>query len=428
MKEKYITRIADEMLDFSLKTAGAVQVKGPKWCGKTSTAKRHARSELYMTDSEKREQNVRLAMSSPKNVLEGDTPRLIDEWQLVPTLWDAVRFEVDRRAEMGQFILTGSATPVNSKMIFHSGIGRITPLLMRPMTLFESGESSGTVSLKELFNQRLDISGESGIDLKELAFITCRGGWPRAVQLNSREIALAQAENYYQGLVQSDISKADNTHRNPEFASRIMRSYARFQGEQVSLEAIRKDVSASDSSPMSIDTVRSYVNALRQIFIVEDIPAWNPNLRSKAAIASSNTRYYVDPSIATAALGVSPTGLIDDLNTFGFIFETLCMRDLRVYAESIKGSVSHYRDSNGLECDAVVHLRDGRYGLIQMKLGADDAEIQDGIKKLKTLYDRLDFQKMPEPSFMMVLTGNGAYAYRDKESGVLIAPIGCIKP
>lgn len=377
-----------------------------------------------MDDPEKKEQNIAMSEINPKLLLNGTTPKLIDEWQLAPKLWDAIRFEVDHRGEFGQFILTGSAVPTNTKEITHSGTGRFTWLSMRTMSLFESGDSTGEVSLDDLFNKKEDIEGISNLSIERLAFLICRGGWPKAIDLRD-EIALDQAFDYYDAVVHSDINRADNVQKNPERVKRLMRSYARNQGCQVSNNKFAQDVSANDEIKISEETVASYINALRKIFVVEDMPAWNPNLRSKTAIRSSDTRYYIDPSIATAALGIGPNDLINDLKTFGFMFETLAVRDLRVYAEALGGMVYHYRDKDGQECDAVIHLRNGKYGLIEIKLGGD-IFIEEGIKSLKSMESKIDVDKMNAPSFLMVLTGVGDYAYCRKD-GIYIVPIGCLK-
>ena len=423
MKE-YRKRIADDILARKLEGKGAVLIEGPKWCGKTTTAEQIAASVLYMDDPEKKEQNISMSELNPKRLLKGETPRLIDEWQLAPKLWDAIRFEVDHRSELGQFLLTGSAVPADTKEITHSGTGRFTWLTMRPMSLYESGDSTGDVSLKELFEGNDEVDGEADIDIERLAFLACRGGWPQSIDMRE-EIALDQAHDYYDAVVRSDINRADNVQKNTEKVRRLMRSYARNQGSQVPNTVLALDVSANDDDSISDDTVASYLNALRKIFVVEDMPAWNPNLRSKTAIRSSDTRYYVDPSIAAAALGVGPNDLINDLNTFGFIFETLCIRDLRVFADALNGHVYHYRDKDGQECDAVVHLRNGQYGLIEIKLGGDKL-IEEGAESLKAMESKIDTGKMKSPAFLMVLTGVGDYAYRRKD-GVCVVPIGCLK-
>lgn len=422
--KKYRKRIADDILARKLEGKGAVLIEGPKWCGKTTTAEQIAASVLYMDDPEKKEQNISMSELSPKRLLKGETPRLIDEWQLAPKLWDAIRFEVDHRGELGQFILTGSAVPADTKDVTHSGTGRFTWLTMRPMSLYESGDSTGEVSLKDLFDGQKEVDGEADITIERLAFLTCRGGWPQAIDMRE-DIALDQARDYYDAVVRSDINKTDNVQKNSEKVRRLMRSYARNQGGQVPNTVLAQDVSANDENSIGENTVASYLNALRRIFVIEDMPAWNPNLRSKTAIRSSDTRYYVDPSIAAAALGIGPSDLINDLQTFGFIFKTLCIRDLRVFADALDGQVYHYRDKDGLECDAVVHLRNGQYGLIEIKLGGDKL-IEEGAGSLKAMESKIDTDKMKTPSFLMVLTGLGDYAYRRKD-GVYVVPVGCLK-
>lgn len=423
MKE-YKNRIVDEILSKKLKGKGAVLIQGPKWCGKTTTAEQISNSILYMAKSDEKEQNKILADINPSLLLEGDVPRLIDEWQIAPKLWDAARYEIDHRNAEGQFIFTGSSVPANMDDVIHTGTGRFAWLLMRPMSLYESGESTGDVSLKDLFDGKEKIQGINNLDLDKVAFLICRGGWPRAIYMEE-EIALEQAFDYYKAVVETDISKVDNISKNPERVKKLMRAYARNMGTQASNETIRGDMIANDSQSLDTDTILSYVNALKKIFVVEESPAWNPNLRSKTAIRTSDTRYFIDPSIAVAALGIGPKDLINDLNTFGLLFETLCVRDLRVYAESLNGDLYHYRDSNELECDAVIHLRDGSYGLIEIKLGGDSL-INEGAENLKKLESRLDIGKMKNPSFLMVLTAIGKYAYR-REDGVYVVPIGCLK-
>ncbi len=421
---KYKARIADEILKKRLLGKGAVLIEGPKWCGKTTTAEQIAGSILYMADPEKEKQNLTMVEINPKRLLKGEIPRLIDEWQIAPKLWDAVRFEVDHRNEFGQFILTGSSVPTSYEHIHHTGTGRFSWLLMRPMSLYESLESTGEVSLKMLFEAPEQIEGENTLDLKQLAFLVCRGGWPRATDLDG-EIALEQAFDYYDAVVKSDISRADGVSRNPERVKRLMRSYARNQGAQVSNTLLCADIVVNEAETFDSDTVYSYINALKKIFVIEEMEAWNPNLRSKTAIRTSNTRYFVDPSIAAAALGLGPQDLIEDLNTFGLLFETMCVRDLRVFAEVLNGSVYHFRDKTGLECDAVIHLRNGVYGLIEIKLGGDRL-IEEGAGNLKKLRNKIDTTKMRAPAFLMVLIGVGDYAYR-RQDGVYVVPIGCLK-
>jgi uncharacterized protein len=421
---KYRKRIADAVLERKLAGKGAVLVVGPKWCGKTTTAEQHANSILYMDDPRSREQNLAMADMNPSLLLDGNTPRLLDEWQLAPKLWDAVRFEVDHRQAMGQFVLTGSAVPADMSQVSHSGIGRISRLLMRPMSLYESGESTGEVSLGALFEPDGGASGKAALDIQSLAFVACRGGWPEAIDLQD-DIALDQAIDYFDAVVESDICRVDGTTKDREKVRRFMRSYARSQGSQTPNTLIKADMEKGENAGVGVETVASYATALRNIFVVEDLPAWNPNLRSKTAIRTSDTRYFVDPSIAAAALGASPADLVADLKTFGFIFETLCMRDLRVYADSMGGDVYHYRDKEGRECDAVVHLPNGSYGLIEVKLGGDNA-INEGAASLLKLEGKLDTATMKSPSFKMVLTGVGDYAY-PRRDGVLVVPVGCLR-
>lgn len=421
---EYKPRIADIILQRKLAGKGAVLIEGPKWCGKTTTAEKAAQSTLYMADPENEKQNLMLADINPKLLLQGDAPRLIDEWQVAPKLWDAVRYEVDHRDEEGQFILTGSAVPPNNEEIKHTGTGRFSWLLMRPMSLFESGEADGSVSLTDLFSGKQDIMGINPLDIHRLAFLVCRGGWPRESFLKD-EIALDQAYDYYDAIVHADISRVDGVKRDAERVKRLMRSYARNQGAQISNEALKADMEQNDVSSLDANTVMSYINALKKIFVIEEMPAWNPNLRSKTSIRSADTRYFIDPSIAVAALGVGPNDLLDDLNTFGLLFETMCVRDLRVFADALHGCVYHYRDKTGLECDAVIHLRNGAYGLIEIKLGGD-AAIEHGAETLKKLRDKIDTDKMKAPAFLMVLTGTSQYAFQRKD-GVYVVPIGCLR-
>lgn len=422
--KNYKDRIVDSILSKKLAGKGAVLIEGAKWCGKTTTAEQIAKSVLYMDDPEKVEQNLALADLNPKRLLQGDTPRLLDEWQLAPKLWDAVRYETDHRDNLGQFILTGSAVPPSLDSVRHSGTGRFAWLRMRPMSLYESADSNGEVSIKDLFSSPLKISGESRLNIDKLAFLTCRGGWPRAISLPP-DIALEQAFDYFDAVINTDVSRVDGVSRDPERVKRLMRSYARHQGAQAATSVICDDLKTNDSATLEYDALSAYINALKKIFVIEDMPAWNPNLRSKTAIRTSDTRYFVDPSIATAALGLGPDDLIADLNTFGLLFETLCVRDLRIFADSLDGQVYHYRDKSGLECDAVIHLRNGSYGLIEIKLGGDRL-ISEGAETLLKLSDKIDTTKMKKPAFRMVLTGTGDYAYCRKD-GVLVVPIGCLK-
>ena len=422
---EYKKRIADALLADKLDAMGAVLIEGPKACGKTTTAEQQANSILYMDDPDNMRQNLQLAETNIKRLLQGDTPRLIDEWQIAPQIWDAVRFETDHRKEDGLFMLTGSAVPADASKINHSGAGRFAFLTMRPMTLWESEESSGDVSLIELFSHPYKIDGENSLKMEDVAFAICRGGWPKSLNKKTKKAALRQVTEYFEAITRSDISRVDGVERDEYRAKRILRSYARLQGAMAGIPTIVEDMKTNEPESMSDETVISYIKALKKIFVIEDMKAWNPNLRSKTAIRTSDTRYFVDPSLAIAALGLGPNDLLNDLETMGLFFETLCVRDLRVYAEANDGEVFHYRDKNGLECDAVVHLRNGDYGLIEIKLGGD-TRIEEGAANLNALGKKIDTTKMKNPSFKMVLTAVGQYAYMRKD-GVIVVPIGCLK-
>ncbi len=425
--EEYRSRIADKILEEQLEASGAVVIQGAKWCGKTTTAAHHARSVLYMDNPATIGQNIQLGKTNPQRLLEGETPRLIDEWELVPELWDAARYEIDHRtSHQGQFIFTGSAVPKEKERnkIWHSGTGRFAWLTMHPMSLWESNDSSGDVSLKELFNGAIP-DGMSSINLDRLAYLTCRGGWPETLKMK-QNASLKVANNYLDGVLNSDISRVDDIQRDADFMRRIVRSLSRHQGAQATITTICSDLTANSQTSMTDETVAEYIKILKKIFVEEDMPAWNPNLRSKAAIRTGETRYFADPSIATAALGLGPDDLINDMESFGFLFETMAVRDLRVYASALDGNVYHYRDSNKLECDAVIHLRNGQYGLIEIKIGGD-IWIDKGAKSLLSLANIIDTTRMKSPAFMMVLTGIGDYPYR-RDDGVFVVPIGCLKP
>ena len=423
MKE-YLHRIADKLLEERLEAKGAVLIEGPKWCGKTTTAKQKAKSFISMDRPDMTRQYQQMAELSPITLLEGETPRLIDEWQIAPNIWNAVRYEVDNRDEFGQFILTGSAVPNELDESMHTGTGRISRLLMRPMSLYESKDSNGEVSLKDLFEGQ-NISAIDETSLEEIAFFICRGGWPKAIGLNEKP-ALFQAIDYYDAVVSTDISRVDSVKRDKERAKRLLKSYARHVGTQSSLETIRQDMLANQSDTFDQGTLYSYLDALRKIFVIEDSPAWNPNLRSKTSIRTTDTRYFSDPSIATASLGIGPKDLLDDLNTMGFLFENLCIRDLRIYTDYLDGTVYHYRDRNGLECDAVIHLRNGAYGLVEIKLGGDKL-IEEGAETLKDLASKIDTNNMPNPSFLMVLCAKAPFAYK-REDSVYVIPITALRP
>ena len=424
MEKKYKPRIADQLLQRKLAGKGAVLIEGAKWCGKTTTAEQIAKSIIYMSETGMVDQNIKMASINPKLLLRGDNPRLIDEWQIAPQLWDSIRFESDHSSTLGLYILTGSSVPADMSKVVHSGTGRIGWLRMRPMSLWESQESSGEVSLADLFRAPGQIAGINQHDIDQIAFLTCRGGWPLAVDMD-KDIALDQAFDYVDAVEKRDISRVDGVERDPVRVHRLLRSLARNQGAQASYSTIKADLQANESDAISEDTIASYIKALKEIFVVEDSEAWNPNLRSKTAIRTSDTRYFTDPSIATAALGIGPEDLVNDLNTFGLLFETLCVRDLRAYAEALNGKVYHFRDKNGLKCDAVVHLRNGDYGLVEIKLGGDEL-IEEGATSLSTLASKINTSRMKEPSFMMVIVGVGKYAYR-REDGIYVVPICCLK-
>lgn len=422
----YKKRILDEILQEELAGAGAVLIEGAKWCGKTTTAEQAAKSVIYMDETGKMDENLSLARLKPDKILSGEYPRLIDEWQLAPMLWDSIRYNVDHADAPGCYILTGSSVPADDSEIRHSGVGRFSWLKMRPMTLWESQESSGEASLAKLFAGG-DITGARSAcpDLEQIAFLLCRGGWPFACGLQGR-VALRRAFAYLDATVKSDISRVDGVNRDEGRARRLMRSYARLQATQSAISVIKADIEANEGLPISVDTVSSYINALRRLFVIEDMPAWCPNLRCKTPIRTNDTRYFVDPSVATAALGLGPDDLMNDLKTYGLLFETMAARDLRVYMDALFGSVSHYLDASGLECDAVVHMRNGNYGLVEVKLGGKEL-IERGVTTLKKLASRIDRVKMSRPAFLMVLTATGDFAYR-RDDGVFVCPIGCLKP
>ena len=422
--KNYLPRITDKLLDERLKAKGAILIEGPKWCGKTTSAKEFAKSFIAMDEPDKTKQYKQMAELNPSALLEGETPRLVDEWQLAPNLWNAVRYEVDKRDDFGQFILTGSAVPAEFDASMHSGTGRISRLYMRTMSLYESKDSDGAISLSDLFDDK-EISCANHKTLDDIAFLICRGGWPISIKLEGKA-SLFQAIDYFDSVVKNDISRVDSVKRDVEKAKSLLRSYARHIGSQAPLETIRKDMLANQADTFDQVTLYSYIDALKKIFVIEDAPAWNPNIRSKTAIRSTDTRYFIDPSIATAALGIGPKDLIQDLNTMGFLFENLAVRDLRIYSELLDGSVYHYRDKSGLEGGAVIHLRNGSYGLVEIKLGGDKL-IEEGAQTLKTLSDLIDTNSMKKPSFMMVLCAQAPFAYKRNDS-VYVVPITSLRP
>ena len=423
-KEEYYPRIFDSVLQSYLKTTGAVLINGIKCCGKSTTAEQIAKSVVFMQDSKTKKQNIALAQSAPDIFLEGDTPRLIDEWQVIPFIWDQIRFEVDHRRKKGQFILTGSNTPLEENAYEHSGIGRIVPVVMRTMSLYESKDGNGTVSLSDLFEKPEEFQGATcSLGLRDYAYLLCRGGWPGAMGLD-KESALEQAFNFYKGLVKEDINKVFKRIKNPERIKRLLRSYARAVSTETPNAKIKADIITNDEDALDEDTVASYINALTKLFVIEELPAWNTNLRSRTAIRGSNTRHFTDPSIGCAALGIGPEDLIRDLETFGLFFESMCVRDLRVYAESLKGEVYHYRDARGREADAIIHLRNGKWAAVEVKLSSAES-IDEGARHLLNIAEDIDTDKEKAPSFLMILTAT-PYAYRRKD-GVFVVPLGCLK-
>jgi len=420
MEKKYLPRIIDQYLDSALEASGAVLIEGAKWCGKTSTAKQKAASVLLMQDPDYTLSYLKAADTKPSLLLKGETPRLIDEWQMAPVLWDAVRFAVDERNAAGLFILTGSAVPLED-VLKHTGTGRIVRILMRPMSLYESMESNGAVSLKDLFDGKTDIEGISSLTIENLAFALVRGGWPASIGAKE-SVALRRAYNYVDAVINQDVSRVDGIEKSPARVRALMRSYSRNIATMANMSTIRNDI-AGDEDTISEKTIASYINALRRIYVIEDVPAWNPAMRSKTAIRTSPKRHFVDPSIAAAVMRATPQSILEDFNTFGFLFESLCVRDLRIYSQALDGEVFHYRDKSNLEADIIVHLNDGRWGAIEVKLGSK--EIEEAAQNLLKLKEKIDLEKMKAPSFLMVLTGT-QLAYR-REDGVFNVPIGCLK-
>ncbi len=421
---EYLNRIIENKLKETLETCGAVLIKGPKWCGKSTTALKFAKSVIFMQDIDEKEQNIALARTSSEIFLAKEPPLLIDEWQVIPFIWDAVRFQVDQRKKFGQFILTGSSTPLSKNKkahIMHSGVGRITTIYMRPMSLFESLESTGSVSLSDLFSDIYPKGAISKLNLMDYSFLTCRGGWPLSVGL-PREKALKIAKNYFTQVIEKDLLEGTDIVRNKDKLKKTLAAYARNISSECSIQTLINDVKSDGDTVISDNTVASYLEIFKENFIIEDICAWNPNIRSKTAIRTSPTRHFICPSIATSALNIGPNDLINDLNTFGLMFEDLVVRDLKVYIDKLGGTIYHYRDKSGLECDAVVYLDNGKFGLIEIKLGSA-VGIEDGAKNLLKLKTLLPEEK--QPSFLMVVTTtNLAYT---REDGVIICPLGCLK-
>ena len=419
-EQEYFPRISDKLIDRKLHTSGAVLITGCKWCGKTMSAEQFAKSVIYMQDPDKSSAYLSMADTKPSLLLTGENPRLIDEWQMAPVLWDAVRYEVDRRRSQGQFILTGSAVPLDNAT-FHTGTGRISRMMMRTMSLFESKESSGTVSLRALFNNDQEEGFSSKLSVEDISYLICRGGWPMSLTL-PKEYALDVVKNYVDAVIEEDISRVDGIERNPQRVMTLLKSLSRNISTMATNTTILSDFGNSGTS-MSLPTLDTYLNALRRIFVIEDVPAWSPSMRSKTALRTSAKRNFVDPSIATAALRIGPEKLLRDFNSFGFLFESLCVRDIRVYAQANDGDIYHYRDKNELEADIIISLRDGRWAPVEVKLG--QKQIEEAAAHLIKLSEKVNSEKMGAPSFMMVLTAE-EFAYRRKD-GVWVVPLGCLR-
>lgn len=420
----YYKRLIEKDIELKLRTSGAVVVAGPKFCGKTTTCMLYQKSFVKLNTK----QTITMARMNPKWALEGEKPRLIDEWQKAPDLWNQIKDDLDFDYQFGKFILTGSSTPADKTEVHHSGAGRIAPVKMRPMSLWESQESKGTVSLIELFDEKSDYQWDlnSEISLEDIAFLICKGGWPISVRA-PKDIAVEITKNYYNGLfVFEDCEHERFRNKKPEVLKMILKSYARHISTEAAISTIIADVRQSNERTMDPKTFDDYMEALKDLYVIEDLPAWNPNIRSKTIIRSTPTRHFIDTSIACRALGVSPNDLMNDLESFGLFFEDFAVRDLSIYANAIGGTVTHYRDNTGLECDAVVHLEDGRWGAIEIKLGGDEL-IEHGAQSLKNLRDKItSISEERAPSFLMVLTAVGG-AYR-REDGVYVAPINLLKP
>lgn len=423
---KYVQRIIDKEIERKLSVMGAIIIKGPKWCGKTTSGRRVSKSIIEMQNPEMAENYMELVLTKPSLLLEGEKPKLIDEWQIAPSIWNAVRYDVDKTGEKGQYILTGSATPNDEDdKYLHSGVGRFAIINMKPFTLYESKESNGKISLRDVFDKKINIDGiKAELTYEKLAYVLCRGGWPASLDL-SEENSLEIAKSYIDVLCESDISKVDNVSRNPRLARTILRAYARQVSTIDSDKTLYEDIMANFAE-VSERTIIDYLHALERLHIIEEIDSWNPNIRSKTAIRASKKKTMVDPSLAFAALGISPKDVMLDVNTFGLLFENLVDRDLSVYVNSIGGYIEHYRDRYGLECDSVLHLNDGRYGLIEVKLGGMKGikEGEEHLLKLKKLIE--ENSKMRKPEFLMIITGFTDIAYTTKD-GILIVPIGCLK-
>lgn len=420
LAKKYFQRLIDTKVEKYLETFGAVLIEGPKWCGKTTTASMHAKSILKMQDPRQIRNNLLIAETAPDLLLEGDKPRLIDEWQIAPSLWDSVRVAVDDSGETGQYLLTGSSVPP-SESTMHTGTGRIARLMMRPMSLFESLESTGSISLRQLFEERALVGVRSNLSIKDIAFLVCRGGWPQSIGKDI-ESSLLIAEQYVKSIYENEIQRLDGMQKDPKRVQTFLRSYARNVQTLTKNTVLLDDMNANEIG-LTEATFYNYLNALQRLYIIEETPAWAPSIRSKTAIRTSNKKGFIDPSIAAAALGLSPDVLLRDFETFGFLFEALCFRDIRIYADQIGGDIYHYRDAYGLECDAVIRMKNGDYALVEIKLGGKAESL--AAENLLKLEDLLVSSNHRRPSFKMILTG-GEYAYTRKD-GIHVVPIGCLK-
>ena len=417
--KKYMKRIIDEVLIEELEAFGGVLIAGPKWCGKTTSASQIAKSSLFMHDEDNRESNIQMAKIKPSILLKGENPRLIDEWQIAPELWDAIRFDIDKKGKEGLFILTGS-TIVDESKIMHSGAGRISRLLMRTMSLYESGDSNGTISLSELFEGKEDISAQADIDIEDMANILVKGGWPNSVGKKTK-VAIRQISGYCESIVNSEVKTVDGVNRDPSKTRNILRVFSRHISTQATYTTMLDDLK-SNNETMNINTVKNYIDALEKLYVIEDLPAWSPKLRSKTAIRTSPTRHFIDPAIAARMLDAYPEDLLRDLNTFGLLFESLVIRDLRIYSQLLNGKVYHYRDKTNLEVDAVIHLDNGEWAAIEVKLGSNQIDI--AAENLLKFSEKVDLKK--GPSFLAIVTST-KYAYK-REDGVLVIPIGCLRP
>lgn len=417
----YMPRVSDQILQRALRSSGAVLIEGPKWCGKTRTAKQVAKSFLYMQDPDKKTAYLQTASIKPSLLLKGDKPRLLDEWQIAPILWDAVRFSVDEQNQTGLFILTGSAVPVDNQTS-HTGTGRIARMRMRTMSLFESMDSNGSVSLQQLFQGEKEIAGLNEISIEYLAQLITRGGWPASIGQDI-EVAEQRARDYVEAVINQDISSVEGVEKRPYKVRVLLSSLARNISTEASQATLIRDVEGFEEG-ITAPTVASYLNALERIFVVENLPAWSPALRSKTTLRTAAKRHFTDPSIATAIMGITASQLLEDFQTFGLLFESLCIRDLRVYADALDGHVFHYRDKTGLESDAILVLRDGRWAAFEIKMGAN--EFDQAAANLKKISERVDTDKMKKPSYLMILTAT-EFAYQ-RPDGVFVVPLGCLKP